>query len=263
MATDLDGTLIPTEGAPRDTGIAEFSEAVGGRPNLTLAYVTGRRLATTLNGMARFELPLPHALACNVGTEVYIRSNGGFVPDPAYRALMREALGGIDPEEVRNALEGVPGLRLQEPEDQSEFKMSYDVPGGAEGEDVEDVLERVRARLAADVGDLTLVTSVDPRTGWRLLDVLPAGVAKDTAVRYLHERSHLPRDAVLYAGDSGNDRAALLGGFNAVVVGNAPEELKGDLRRQARQAGIAPRVYFATASFARGVVEGGRHFGVW
>jgi hydroxymethylpyrimidine pyrophosphatase-like HAD family hydrolase len=94
-----------------------------------------------------------------------------------------------------------------------------------------------------------------------LLDVLPAEIAKDYAVRYLHDRSGVDEDHLVYAGDSGNDRAAMLTGFRVIVVGNADEELKKDLGIESVAQGIAERIYFAEHPYARGVLEGLRHFG--
>jgi sucrose-phosphate synthase len=50
------------------------------------------------------------------------------------------------------------------------------------------------------------------------------------------------------AGDSGNDEGMLLGRSLGVVVGNYSPELERFRNR--------PRVYFATAHHARGVLEG-------
>ena len=55
-------------------------------------------------------------------------------------------------------------------------------------------------------------------------------------------------DNVLVAGDSGNDAGMLLGRTLGVVVGNYSPELES-LRNR-------PRVYFANAQHARGIIEG-------
>jgi hydroxymethylpyrimidine pyrophosphatase-like HAD family hydrolase len=87
-------------------------------------------------------------------------------------------------------------------------------------------------------------------------------VAKDRAVRYLMERHGLDPDRVVYAGDSGNDGAAMLAGYWSIVVGNASSRFKEELRANARDRGVADRIYFAERSFAEGVIEGCRHFGL-
>ena len=259
LASDLDGTLIPGAGSADDGGIPRFREAVEARPGLLLAYVTGRHRRLALDGIAAHGLPPADVLVCDVGTSVYIRGDGGYAADPQYRRRMVEASGGVDVVELRRRLESLTGLRPQESEKQAEFKLSFYTPPGTEGRDL-----AIRAEgLVTDAGGrANVVYSVEPDTGRGLLDVLPAGVAKDVAVRYLRDRFVGQQEGVVYAGDSGNDRAAMLSGFNAVVVGNAAAWLKEDIRREAARLGLQARIHFARASYARGVLEGARHFGV-
>lgn len=259
VATDMDGTVIPARDAPDDGGISELVDVLASRPGIVLAYVTGRHYESALGAMEQYGLPRPRALVCDVGTSVFFREGDVFEPDPDYRGMMDDSLGGGAIEDLDEALGALPGVRLQEPESQSEFKLSYYV----EPADTQEAFRRAEEVVRKMEAFVTLVTSVDPITGLGLLDVLPAGVAKDTALEYLHAWSGLPRARVLYAGDSGNDRAALLSGFQAVLVGNADPRLKALVRREAEGAGIDHLVYQANASYARGVVEGGRHFGVW
>jgi hydroxymethylpyrimidine pyrophosphatase-like HAD family hydrolase len=82
------------------------------------------------------------------------------------------------------------------------------------------------------------------------------------ALRYLHQQSGVDEQHLVYAGDSGNDRAALLAGYPAIVVGNADEALKKELTAESAARGIAERIYFAEQPYARGVLEGLRHFGI-
>ena len=94
------------------------------------------------------------------------------------------------------------------------------------------------------------------------MDILPAGVAKDTAIRHLHDRLDLDEASLYYAGDSGNDVAAMLSGYRVIVVGNTPSELKAVLTSEAERRGILDRLYFAEAPYAAGVLEGCRHWGL-
>jgi len=92
---------------------------------------------------------------------------------------------------------------------------------------------------------------------------VPEGISKTSAVRHLMVRVGTPGIRVIYAGDSGNDRHPLASGvFWGVLVGNAPEDLREDLRRTIRQRGFEERVYFASAPYAAGVLEGCRWFGL-
>jgi HAD superfamily hydrolase (TIGR01484 family) len=259
LATDLDGTVIPPERTPeRMEEIRAFRDSLS-EADATLAYVTGRHLALALRGLEEFELPVPDFLACDVGTSLYARRGDEYEPVPGYEVEMRGGFGGADGDAVRGLLSGVSGLRAQDRERQGEFKASYLLPWPEPDGLVAEVAERL-----ADAGLKTmLVLSRDPLTGEGLLDVLPEGAAKDRALHHLVDHLDLEAPDVVFAGDSGNDRAALLAGYRAVVVGNAPEALVHDVRASARELGLGDLVYFARARYAAGVVEGCRHHGLF
>lgn len=236
--------------------VAELVSAFAANSHLMLAYVTGRHLSLAQAGIAEFGLPEPDWFVCDVGTSVYRKTNGGFEPDEAYREAMRTAFGGLSGDDVRAAIGAIEGLDLQEAEKQAEFKVSYYTEGRPEA-----FLETVQSRLDAARAKVNLVASFDPVTERGLLDVLPAGVAKDSAVRYLHDAAGVDEEHLVYAGDSGNDRAAMLAGYRVIVVGNADEGLKKDLGIESVAQGTAERIYFAEHPYARGVLEGLQHFG--
>ena len=87
----------------------------------------------------------------------------------------------------------------------------------------------------------------------QFLDLLPIRASKGLAVRYLAYRWGLPLEQFLVAGDSGNDEDMLTGDALGVVVGNYSIELE-KLRGK-------PRIYFAKAHYAKGILEGIAHFG--
>ncbi len=257
LASDLDGTLIPLErDAQRLREVAELVDAMKASDELRLAYVTGRHLSLAQEGIQEVGLPAPDWFGCDVGTSVYRRTNGGYEPDTKYREAMRAVLGGLSGDDIRATIGAMDGLGLQEEEKQAEFKVSYYTRGRPEP-----FVDTVQSRLDAAHARVNLVSSHDPVSGRGLLDVLPTGVAKDYAVRYLHDASGVDEDHLVYAGDSGNDRAAMLTGYRVIVVGNADEALKKDLGIEAVAQGIAERIYFAEHPYARGVLEGLRHFG--
>jgi HAD superfamily hydrolase (TIGR01484 family) len=260
LASDLDGTLIPPAGAEDDGGISEFRDAVERRDDLRVTYVTGRNHTLALMGIAAHALPAPDVLVCDVGTSVFVLQHGVYLPDPGYRERMAAAWGSADRSAVLRSLANIPSLELQEAYKQSEFKLSYYTAPGPEGEDV---ARQLMASIEEGVGAASVIYSVDPRTERGLLDVLPPGVAKDVAVRYLHDQLGLDEDRTVYAGDSGNDRAAMLGGFDVIVVGNATPALKDSIRTEAEDRGLTTHLYFARAEYARGVLEGCRYFGIF
>lgn len=259
LATDLDGTVIPPElTAERVAEVEAFASAVRDRDGLALAYVTGRHFEHALDGIGRTGLPRPDFLVCEVGTVIYRRDGEGYFVDDGYRSVMADALGA-EGARVGEALARHPALELQPAGHQGEHKASFFGPWPIT-DDLLDELHEIAAESGARVG---FVVSRDVVTGRGLVDVLPEGGAKDRAVRHLSSLLDLDASHVVFSGDSGNDRAALLAGFRGVVVGNAPEDLVDELEAEAERRGLRELIYFAQARYAAGVLEGCRHFGLF
>jgi HAD superfamily hydrolase (TIGR01484 family) len=256
----MDGTVIPLEeGILWEEDVAEFRGAVGVHPELVLAYVTGRDLRRALLGMEEHRLPEPDLLVCDVGTSLFRRIGTEYRMDQAYAHEMEKALGPLDAPMIQEHLASVSGLAPQPDDRQTPFKVSYYIDPRL---DQGSVLEMTRARLETLEGRVRTIFSVRPQDGVGLLDVLPAGIAKDFALQYLHETAGVESDRTVYAGDSGNDLAAFLSGFRVVVVGNAPETLKTEIRQRGAEEGLTDKLYFSRRPYAGGVLEGCRHFGI-
>lgn len=260
LATDLDGTMIPLADTPAGTmGIAEFTATVRKRDDILLVYVTGRHLELALAGVRVHGLPAPEVLCCDVGTRLYRRSGeGAYLEDETYASRMRGAFGSHDGDHIRRVLADMADLELQEDAKQGRFKVSYYLDTGI----ATNVVERVGGRLAGLGIEHHTIYSVDVHSGTGLLDVLPAKVSKATPLGYLQEATGISLDDVVFAGDSGNDLAALTSGVRAILVGNAPAAVKQETRRAAEAAGVSSRLYVAQSPLAAGVLEGCRHFGV-
>jgi sucrose-6F-phosphate phosphohydrolase len=259
LASDLDGTLIPAgpTNASADA-IARFRRAVTAEHSLYLAYVTGRHLSLAIEGIEEAELPWPHVLVCDVGTTLLRRDGRSWRADESYRALARRAFGDHRAADVAPLLEVFDELELQEGDRQSEFKCSFYFPSQCDAGDID---ARVSARLDEAGIPARLVTSREQESRRGLLDVLPRGIAKDSAVSFLANELELGPDEVLFAGDSGNDVDALLAGWCAVLVGNAPEEIREHVRGEAERRGLTERIHLARAPCAAGVLEGCERFG--
>ena len=116
LACDLDGTMFPTgPDATHAAALGGFAE-LRSRAGLSVAYVTGRHLASALEAMAHWSLPAPDLLSCDVGTSVYrpdAASRDGWCEDMAHAAGMREAMGGLVGADILDLLADVPGLARQ------------------------------------------------------------------------------------------------------------------------------------------------------
>jgi sucrose-6-phosphatase len=256
LAADLDGTLVPAAWSDeRAREMKSFRRVIAQR-DLRLAYITGRHLQRAVAVMEACDLPRPDFVACEAGTALYVPEDGGYRPVMEYRERMAVALR-VPADAVRGALAPVPDLALQDADEQGDFKASFMAPWPLDGTLVSEVYRRL-----ADVGARASVITSRARDGSALVDVLPAATGTDRAVRYMATRLGVHAQRVVFAGDSGNDRDALLSGAWGIVVANAHPDFVEEVRREARRWGLEERIHFASLPYVAGVVEGLRHFGV-
>lgn len=262
LASDLDGTLIPVE--QRDEyslEVTRFRSALADNPGGTLAYLTGRHLEFALDGIEATGLPQPDVLVCDVGTSLFERAGSGCWQESSdYARRMAVACGGTAARDQARPLESLAWLFPQEDQKQARFKHSFYFPAER---DADEVREELAACLEAAGSVCGLVVSHDPADGRGLVDVLPRGVDKATALEYVRERGGLALDRVVFAGDSGNDTAALLSGCRGILVANAALAVRNQVASEAARRGLLDHVHFATAALIAGVVEGCERFGIF
>ncbi|HAV12656.1 MAG TPA: HAD family hydrolase, partial [Opitutae bacterium] len=143
-----------------------------------------------------------------------------------------------EPDRIREVLLGIEGLHLQEDREQSKYKISFGIdPTVAPKVGVIKRIMRehgLRAKVVFSLG--------------MFLDVIPFRAGSGISIRHMAFKWGFPLENILIAGDSGNDEEMLAGNTLAVVVGNYSSELE-KLRKY-------PRVYFADAHHAAGIIEG-------
>lgn len=228
IVTDLDNTLTGD-----DESLAQFVDLIHTNDKIGFGIATGRTLDSAMELMDELGLPRPDLIDTGAGTEIHYGE--GLTPDRSWQKSIGYAW---KPEEVRAALADLPGLFPQKDAHQSNFKISYDVDKSA-GTSVTKIKKTLReAGLRAKV-----VMSLG-----MYLDVIPVRGGSDLSMRHVLWKWGFAPEHVLVAGDSGNDAGMLLGRTLGVVVGNHSSELKR-LRNR-------PRVYFAEASHAAGILEG-------
>jgi sucrose-phosphate synthase len=233
IVTDVDNTLIgDDEALERFAGeLREAGDGVG------FAVATGRSTRSAIALLEELDVPRPDVLITAVGTEIHY--GAGPTEDRSWRSHIDFRW---QPEELRAVLAEVPGLELQDEEEQGPFKISY-------GYDAEKAppLSRIRRRLREEGLRFKLVLSHE-----MFLDVIPIRASPGQAIRFLGFKWNLPPERFLVAGDAGNDEEMLRGNTLGVVVGNYSPEL-------AALRGF-PRVYFAEGCHANGILEGIRHY---
>lgn len=255
LATDLDGTLIPSLEEPTQVAaLIDLSELIQ-ESGLKLLFVTGRSFSLTTNAITEFGLPTPDAILCDVGSCLMERDgNQEFQISPVYQAAMNDKLQGWTNtricESVRSA--GLP-LELQDATRQTGAKCSFYFDSARFSE-----VEHQAARWISDQqAPLQMVISVDPIDSRGLLDLLPQGVNKAFGLHWWRERNSVKPRQIAFAGDSGNDTAAMISGVRSIVVANAAESLV-----QAAKAhhGESDDLIVTKRPATSGVLEGLRHF---
>lgn len=255
LATDLDGTLIPLDGRDENVRDLRTLESLLESRGIELLFVTGRDHGLAVEALERHGLPRPAAMICDVGARLLERGKGGgLVASPRYAETLAAITGGRDAGDADAAAGADARLTRQEESKQARFKLSYYCPAEA----VSDVAGGVEARLADAGLAFAVIASVDPFDGRGLIDVLPAGVNKAFAIDAYVTANGLPREAVAFAGDSGNDLAALTAGYHAIVVGNARAEVVAEARRRHAAEGRGGSLHVADAHATSGVLEGVR-----
>ncbi|MBW2495610.1 MAG: HAD-IIB family hydrolase [Deltaproteobacteria bacterium] len=229
VMTDIDNTLIGDEKGLRE--LLDRLQDAGDR--VAFGIATGRRTELTLEALRQWKIPMPTALITSVGSAIHYGPR--LVEDGDWEQHINFRW---NPTGLRSAMRKLPGLKLQPKEGQGDFKISYFIDPRKAPSDKE-IRRHLRSlKLAAKI-----VRSHDA-----YLDLLPIRSSKGMALRYLALKWGFPPERILVAGDSGNDEEMLTGNVLGVVVGNHEPEL-AKLRDE-------PRIYFARAEYAWGILEG-------
>ena len=265
ICTDLDRTLIPNGPQSESPGAREAFGRLAARPEVTLAYVSGRHRALVSSAINSYVLPVPDFVVADVGTTIYqVRDRKTWDHLEAWDQKIAEDWNQLSHAELKHLLADVPALRLQENRKQNRHKLSYYVPLHADRDALTALMQQ---RLEQHGVRASLVWSVDEPAGIGLLDVLPARATKLHAVVALIQRLSLSERDSVFCGDSGNDIEVLVSAVPAVLVANAQPEVRVAAVSLAEQNGNADRLYCAEGGFAgmngnyaAGILEGLSHY---
>ena len=212
LCADLDRTVIPNGSEPESPRARPLLRALAARPDFTLAYVTGRHRDLLIEAIEQYDLPVPDYAIGDVGTSIYEVEDGCWNRWDQWSEEIASDWEGRTHDDLEELFADIEPLRLQEPEKQNAFKLSYYtladiVPQNA--------LATMRARLEANEIRASLIWSVDQMNQVGLLDVLPERATKQHAISRAEangcrDRLYLARGGLL--GMNGNYSAGVLEG---------------------------------------------------
>lgn len=201
LATDLDGTFLA--GSPEDR--QRLYQLVNSRPEIKLAFVTGRGLEVVMPLLADPSIPTPDYIICDVGATVV--EGRSLQPVQPLQAQIDSRWPGE--RVVAEAMQAFGHIERQEVPQQR--RCSYFCKEDDLTQDVEEAV--------AGLGCEILFSA------HRYLDVLPRGTNKGSTLEKLIELFGIEREAVLVAGDTLNDLAMFEHGFCGVCVGESEPAL--------------------------------------
>jgi len=232
IISDLDGTLV--EGSKVD-GLNELKQWILDHKNeVVFGVASGRNRDISKKAFEEYDLPKPDVLICSAGSEIYYTEK--FIPDNGWESHIDYQWKR---DELEKELRKFPGILLQEPAAQWEYKLSYYVDENFDEDDL--------ANLYKFLDDRKLRAKI-LLTENKYLDLLPFRAGKGNAVRYLSYKWKVPLEQFITAGNSGNDKDMLTGKTKGIVVANYSPELE-ELKDN-------KFIYFTKQPLSKGVLEG-------
>ena len=260
LATDLDRTLLPNGAQPESPLARPLFRRLAARPEVRLAYVSGRHPALVEAAIAKYALPRPAFVIADVGASIYAIDADAWRPRQDWRDAIAPGWHGHDRADLAALLRDISDLTLQENAKQGEFKLSY---YAAPLEHPTELLNRVRNRLAPSGAEVNLIWSIDETTATGLLDILPAAAGKLHALEFLRAILDIDLPRTLFAGDSGNDMQVLVSDIPAVLVANAQDAVRAEAAARANPAALylaGGGLFGMNVNYSAGILEGLLHF---
>ena len=247
ICTDLDRTLIPNGPQSESTGARERFASLAARPEVTIAYVSGRHRALVEKAITNYCLPIPDFVIGDVGTTIYhVGPEQQWIRQEAWEEEISVDWAGKSHADLKFLLNGIKELRLQECSKQNRHKLSYYVPLQSNRERVASIINK---RFADNGIRASLIWSIDEPVGIGLLDILPARASKLDAIQALMRLHGFSCGNTVFCGDSGNDLEVLASPIPAVLVANAQPVVREFALQRAEALGCEEQLYIARGRF--------------
>jgi sucrose-6F-phosphate phosphohydrolase len=264
ICTDLDRTLLPNGEQPESPGARSIFARLVSRPEVSLAYVSGRHLALVKQSIHDYGIPEPDWIVGDVGSSIYQRTSHGWSLLPSWSQDIAQDWHGLTASDLVPLFSDFSLLSLQPEDRQNIHKLSYFIPLDA---DVQTLIGSMQRVLEARRVAASLIYSVDEQASIGLLDVLPQRATKLHAVEFLIQEQRLAENQTVFAGDSGNDLPVLTSSVPSILVANAHPDVIQKATAEAIRKGTTESLYLARGGFmgmngnySAGILEGVIHF---
>jgi hypothetical protein len=264
ICSDLDRTLIPNGFQEESVHARPALRRLAQNAHVYLAYVSGRDRRLIRDAIEEFYLPEPDYAIGDVGTTLYRVTNGNWQLSDEWRDEIGKDWRGYNWEALAELLEDIDNIRLQEPEKQNLYKLSFYTDPRI---DPQRLIARIRRVLDEKGVSANLIWSVDEISTTGLLDIVPARANKLRAIQFLIQQEQFCETRTVFAGDSGNDLDVLTSGLQAILVKNATEDVRKHAIETLSAKQLSERLYLPKGNFcgmngnyAAGVLEGLAHF---
>lgn len=263
ICTDLDRTLLPNGKQAESPEARTIFARLVSRPEVCLAYVSGRNLSLVQEVIQEYNLPSPDFVVGDVGSTIY-HFNGDiwqYYQNWAQEiAADWQGLNSIDLQPLFSDIVDISDLTLQESDRQNRFKLSYYLPLELDNQALQDCMN---LRLQEQNIAASLIYSVDEANEIGLLDILPANATKFHAVEFLRCQMGFDYSNTVFAGDSGNDLPVLVSDVPSILVANAHSDIIKKAQLQTQLQGSSQNFYLAKGDFlgmngnySAGILEG-------
>ena len=265
ICTDLDRTLIPNGPEPESAMARRYFSALVERPEVVLAYVSGRHRELVQQAIDEYSLPVPDFVIGDVGTTIYhVGQEQDWQRQREWEQKIAADWGEKSHANLKEMLDDIHDLRPQEDAKQNNFKLSYYAPLQVDRDAVSRLIEQ---RFEEAGVSASLIWSVDEPAATELLDILPASASKFHAIEALMQMQGFSYQDSVFCGDSGNDIEVLASPVPAVLVANSQPDVRELAGFLAKENGYSRELYIARGDFlgmngnySAGMLEGIVHY---
>jgi HAD superfamily hydrolase (TIGR01484 family) len=264
ICSDLDRTLIPNGYQEESAQVRAVFRRLTEHSSIYLAYVSGRNRKLIFDAIEEYCLPEPQYAIGDVGTTLYRVMNGNWQLSDEWSDEIGKDWNGLNWEGLAGLIEDIKEIRLQEPEKQNMYKLSFYTDPNV---DHQLLIENIRTILASEEVPANIIWSVDEIGKNGLIDVVPARANKLHAIRFLLLQEQFSDDRAVFAGDSGNDLDVLTSGLQAILVKNADDQIRKEAIEILTNKKMLNRLFLPKGKFwgmngnyAAGVLEGLVHY---